>query len=142
MASYNNQDKQKIIFSAYMTPKYKVNDLVDFDITEHSQVCVDDLKIKTNWEDNKLIEAKYQASGCAIFLASVDIMINSLINKSKTEINKILDLYFSMINLDNILQEDKNSLGELQVFENVKVHLNRLECASIIYRAMKRVVNG
>ena len=41
--------------------------------------------------------------------------------------------------------DDKNiaslkKLEKLQVFENVKVHLNRLECASIIYRAFKKAL--
>ena len=89
-----------------------------------------------------MTDAKYEAVGCGVFLASCDLAIDLFLNKSKTEISKLLDLYFKMINkkLDDKNIASLKKLEKLQVFENVKVHLNRLECASIIYRAFKKVL--
>ncbi|PZV99939.1 iron-sulfur cluster assembly scaffold protein [Metamycoplasma auris] len=140
MKFYNNQEKQKIIFENYSNPKYKLDRKENSGISEHSSICVDEIELHLTFQNNILTDAKYYAIGCAIFLSSIEIMIKELINKSKNEINLILDNYFKLIN-----KADHNKdieLGELCVFENVKVHLNRLECASIVYRAFKKGLNG
>ncbi|WP_412031424.1 iron-sulfur cluster assembly scaffold protein [Metamycoplasma buccale] len=140
---YNNKEKQEIIFSAYNKPKYKTNNIVinDNTIFEHSNVCVDDLKLNLIWKDDILVNVEYEISGCAIFSASVDLMIDLIINKSKKSIKKIIDLYFFMINGKKLNDEEIILLEKLMVFENVKVHYNRLECASIIHRALLKVLN-
>jgi len=143
LSSYSNSDVRQIIFDAYINPKYKTQMLLEEDlIAEHSNVCVDDLRLKLVWKDDVLTNAKYEAVGCGVFLASCDLAIDLFLNKSKTEISKLLDLYFKMINkkLDDKNIASLKKLEKLQVFENVKVHLNRLECASIIYRAFKKAL--
>ncbi|PYF43705.1 iron-sulfur cluster assembly scaffold protein [Metamycoplasma alkalescens] len=140
MKFYNNQEKQKIIFDCYSTPKYKLNTKKNQGISEHSSVCVDEIELYLSFKNDLLVNAEYYAIGCAIFIASIELMIENLLNKTKKEINEILDQYFQMINEGNT--QNKNfDLGKLSVFENVKIHLNRLECASIIYRAFKKGIN-
>ncbi|ENY69308.1 Aminotransferase protein U (nitrogen fixation protein NifU) [Metamycoplasma auris 15026] len=141
MKSYSNQEKQRIIFDNYANPKYKLDNKKNCGIFEHSSVCVDEIELHLTFKDDILIDANYYALGCAIFLSSIEIMIKQLLNKNKQEINVILDNYFKMINKTEF--DAKNiDLGDLCVFENVKVHLNRLECASIIYRAFKKGLDG
>ncbi|VEU79450.1 Aminotransferase U-like protein [Metamycoplasma cloacale] len=128
---------------AYVNPKYKKEsiELTDSTIVEHSNVCVDDIKLNLFFDNDILVNAEYQAMGCAIFLSSCDLMIAEIMNKSKLEIIKLINNYFSLINGENVSQDDKEKLNLLNVFENVKIHYNRLECASIIYRAIKRGLN-
>ncbi|MDC8920211.1 iron-sulfur cluster assembly scaffold protein [Metamycoplasma hyosynoviae] len=139
LTTYSNDEIRKIIFEAYINPKYKKSkiELKDNTIFEHSNICVDDLKINLIWENDNLIEVEYEAVGCLIFLSSVDLFIEFVLNKSKSEIANILDQYFEMINL-NDKSKTYCEIKKLQVFRNVKVHFNRLECASIIYRAFKK----
>ncbi|WP_231852593.1 iron-sulfur cluster assembly scaffold protein [Metamycoplasma canadense] len=141
MKSFNNQEKQQIIFNAYSNPKYKLDIKKNIGISEHSTVCVDEIELYLKFENDRLIDAKYYATGCAIFISSIEIMIEETLNKTKDQINLIIENYFKLINQKENLETCVN-LGKLEVFENIKVHLNRLECASIIYRAYKKGLNG
>ncbi|MBN4089408.1 iron-sulfur cluster assembly scaffold protein [Mycoplasma enhydrae] len=140
MKSFSNIEKQKIIFNAYSNPQYNLKNKKEGGIFEHSSICVDELTLYLTFQNNVLIKANYFAEGCAVFIASVELVIEQLLNKNKEDINKILDAYFEMINQK---EYDSNvKLNKLIVFENVKAHLNRLECASIVYRAFKKGING
>ncbi|WP_261368983.1 iron-sulfur cluster assembly scaffold protein [Mycoplasma struthionis] len=140
LAFYNNEQKQKIIFEAYQNPQYKKDKIIETNktIKEHSLVCVDDIKINFEFENDYLKNVEYEATGCAIFLSSVEIMIKENINKTKKQIQNILETYFKMINSTELNENEADLLNKLTVFQNVKVHLNRLECASIIYRSFKK----
>ncbi|MGX9339532.1 iron-sulfur cluster assembly scaffold protein [Mycoplasma sp. 1781] len=141
LKSFSTQEKQQIIFNSYSEPKHSLSIPRGNGIKEHSRVCVDDIELNLLFENDKLIDAKYYATGCAIFISSVELMIDQVLNKDKSEILCILEEYFKLINREE--QIDINiDLGKLLVFENVKVHLNRLECASIVYRAFKKGLNG
>ncbi|TPR54356.1 iron-sulfur cluster assembly scaffold protein [Metamycoplasma neophronis] len=140
MISYSNQDKQKIIFEAYTNPKFLNKDFKDNEhtIKEHSGVCVDDIKLNLYFDGEKLIKAEYIGDGCSIFKASVELILEKVLNKDKKEILEIIDTYFKMINGENISEAEEDLLEKLNVFKNVKIHLNRLECASIMCRAIKK----
>ncbi|WP_330463275.1 iron-sulfur cluster assembly scaffold protein [Metamycoplasma gateae] len=140
MKSFSNVEKQQIIFNAYSNPKFKLDNKTGVGINEHSQVCVDEIELNLKFENDLLVEAKYFANGCAIFISSIELVINELLNKSKEDIKQILENYFKLINKEEI--EESVDLGNLYVFENVKIHLNRLECASIVYRAFKKGLNA
>ena len=85
---------------------------------------------------------EYCAKGCSIFLSSVELMIQQILNKNKLEINEILNEYKTMIDTSTISQRGGEILGKLVVYQNVRVHLNRLECASIIFRLIKKAVSN
>ena len=142
MNFYTNKEIQKIIFNAYQNPKYKKENInvTNKTITEHSKICVDDLQINFSWNNAKLINVEYKAIGCAVFLASCDLMCELIMNKHIDEIKEISNLYFDLINNKNI-SDNFDKLDKLLVFKNVGTHLNRIECASIIYRALKREIN-
>ncbi|WP_274541128.1 iron-sulfur cluster assembly scaffold protein [[Mycoplasma] anseris] len=128
---------------AYTKPQYKKDQIIQNKntLSEHSTVCVDDIQMNLVFENNVLKNVEYKAKGCAIFLASVELFIKQALYKTKVEINSILDDYFEMINTNQIDEQKASNLDKLIVFKNVKVHLNRLECASIIYRIFKKAIN-
>ncbi|AXE60881.1 iron-sulfur cluster assembly scaffold protein [[Mycoplasma] phocae] len=140
MSSYSNVEKQKIVFDAYLNPKRKKDGIKinSKTIIENSNICVDNLKINLVFKRDVLTSAEYEAIGCSIFLASIELMLEELMNKSKEEIRNIIDAYFEMINNSRLDQNKSSVVNKLAVLENVKKHLNRLECASIIYRAILR----
>ncbi|RMA78497.1 nitrogen fixation NifU-like protein [Metamycoplasma subdolum] len=139
MTSYSNQEKQKIIFEAYANPKHKLQTLNTKNfIFEKSNICVDNLKLNLIWEKEVLKNAEYSLEGCAVFSASVELVIELIVGKNKQEINEIIDIYEEMINGKEINNKSRERLEKLIVFEKVKTHLNRLECASIIIRAIRK----
>lgn len=141
MDFYKKEDlKRKVIMKHYMTPSHKVdnfeNDINTHEI--HSQHCVDKMnfQIKLN-KKNQVEYAKFQGEGCAIFLSSVDIFFDLIKNQNLEQVNKIIEEYNKLIEQKIDYSEFLNNLN---IYHNVKTHLNRLECARLVATAVDKFI--
>lgn len=103
----------------------------------YSNRCVDELHLTTVMDGDKIKDIAFQGQGCAVFLASTDIVIDLIKGKTLSEAKEIIASYENMI----AQQGEYNSeiLGEANVFDNVKTHLNRLDCAQMIARGVRKI---
>ncbi|MDJ1646026.1 iron-sulfur cluster assembly scaffold protein [Mycoplasma phocimorsus] len=126
--------KIQLITSRYSNPKFANNNLTEEDnFTKYSNRCVDKIILKMENKDSFYF-FEHKTNGCAICVASSDIMIETINNKTKDEILNILQKYNQLINMEI---KYENIIGDLNVFNNVKTHLNRYDCANLIYLAVK-----
>ncbi len=51
--------------------------------------CGDEIEIYLEVKDNKIKDAKFQAKGCAISIASADILLENIKNKSLNQIKNL-----------------------------------------------------
>ena len=119
----------------YLNPRFK-NDQLVIDETkmvyQHSSACVDEI-----WLDYQNQKFSYQAKGCAIFISACDIFIERLVEIGIEQKEQLVKLFQNLVNQDQILTEqEKVLLGKLNIYENVKRHLNRVECALLITKIM------
>ncbi|VEU59310.1 iron-sulfur cluster assembly scaffold protein [Mesomycoplasma neurolyticum] len=139
--TFSKDDKRQIIMDYYLNPRFKKENI---DKTNshylHSNNCVDEIWINLKIEDNILKNAEFEAIGCAVFLSSTDIFLEIAKNKTIDEIKLIVENYDNLIHKksENI---KKNILEKLLVFEDVKTHLNRLECANMISKIVKIAID-
>lgn len=94
-----------------------------------SESCVDDFYIYIKVENDKIIDCKFKGIGCTISTASISILSDLVIGKTKQEALKIIEDYHHMLHHDGDYDED--SLEELNVFANTYKQANRIKCASI-----------
>ena len=59
--------------------------------------CGDDIVLQLRVEDGRIAEGTFTGDGCAISQASVDIMLDLVIGKTKEEAMHLADLFFRMI---------------------------------------------
>ena len=59
--------------------------------------CGDDIVLQLRVEDGRIAEGTFTGDGCAISQASVDIMLDLVIGKTKEEAMHLADLFFQMI---------------------------------------------
>lgn len=141
MISYKDEkNKREIIMKHYSFPINKKEELPKEWIKtyKHSQNCVDEIEVALKIENNLVLDANFKAKGCAVFLSSSDIFLEQIKNKNITEVKTIIQEYKNLIE-----QKEANEiiLGPLVIFHNVKVHLNRLECARLIAETIEEVIN-
>ena len=86
----------------------------------HNPSCGDELEIKLELEKNKIKDAKFQAKGCAISIASTDILLDHIKNKSLNEIKRL---------------NDKNLLKLLEV----EINPARMNCALLALNALRKI---
>ncbi|WGI36273.1 iron-sulfur cluster assembly scaffold protein [Mesomycoplasma lagogenitalium] len=137
----DNNTKRQLIMKHYLHPENKISKPLDdyqkFYI--HSTKCVDEMDLFIKKENNIIVDAKFSGTGCAVFLASTDIFLSLIKNKNITLIEKIIENYHNLINQTKE-SIDLNLLENLVIFSDVKTHLNRLECASLVYQILKKAI--
>ncbi|MBN0919164.1 Fe-S cluster assembly sulfur transfer protein SufU [[Mycoplasma] gypis] len=140
MTSYSNDQKREIIYSHYLEPKFKSDKNLPLKAFAYSRSgCADNLELSVEIKDNKVVDANFIGEGCSIFVASTDIMLETIVGKSLDEVKEIILNFQKMINKED---HDKKNLEKLVVFENVKTHMNRVECASLIIRTIEEVIHN
>ena len=138
LVSYSDDQKRQIIMDHYLNPRFK-NDQLVIDETkivyQHSSACVDEI-----WLDYQDQSFTYQAKGCAIFISACDIFIERLMEIGIEQKDQLIKLFRHLVNQDQELNDqEKNLLAKLNIYENVKRHLNRVECALLITRVMEKI---
>ncbi|WP_322960438.1 iron-sulfur cluster assembly scaffold protein [Mycoplasmopsis cynos] len=128
---FNPNEAREIIMKHYMFPENKTLDFEEDNIiTTYSQTCSDKLELSVKFENNILVQAKFNGHGCSVFLASTDILLNVVKQKSKKEIQELISLYEKFLNNNNELSDEElKAINDLWVFFNVKKHLSRMSCA-------------
>ncbi|SJZ40791.1 Fe-S cluster assembly sulfur transfer protein SufU [Mycoplasmopsis verecunda] len=125
---FNQNQSREIIMNHYMNPDNKVKLEENF-ITCYSNTCSDMLQLQTNWDNDILLDAKFDGHGCAVFMASTDIFLSLIKSKTKSEIKSLVELFTRFVNQEKLSDSEIEQLGDLKAFYNVKTHLNRVACA-------------
>lgn len=126
---FNSNLAREIIMHHYTKPQFKSKLDSEKEKTFFSTTCQDKLILKTTYTENILSSAEFDGHGCAVFLAATDLFIKQSLGKNKEEIKKLIQTFTQFVVQDTLSEEQIASLGDLWVFFNVKVHLNRTHCA-------------
>lgn len=96
-------------------------------------LCGDRLTLYLKIENDHVIEAAFQGSGCAISVASASMMTDVLKGKSVGEAKKLFTAFHQLVTghvVDEIL------LGKLAVLKGVSEFPARVKCASLAWHTM------
>lgn len=130
--------KRQIIMDHYLHPRNSGKIEGAFSQQFFSLSCVDKLTLYVQSNEQKILDIKFTGQGCAIFIASTDLMIEKVKQKKSQEIKDILLNYEKMVDQNG--SYDEKMLGNLIVFNHVKSQLNRLECAKMILVALRQIM--
>lgn len=102
-----------------------------------SASCIDDISVEAKIEDDVIQDINFSGIGCTISTASTSMMTDLLVGKTIPEAKEIIDEYFQMV---NGLAYDADKLEEAVAMKNVYKQANRINCATIGWRAMKQML--
>lgn len=126
---FNQNQAREIIMSNYIN-NHKDN-LTENHKKVYSTSCADLLEIELEI-DQKINSINTNANGCAIFVASTNILKKILKDKKNQAAKNLLKKFIKFVNQEIELSEQEVSeLEELWAFYNVKTHLNRVDCATL-----------
>ena len=105
--------------------------------------CGDDIYLQLKVDDSGTItEGSFNGSGCAISQASVDMMLDNIIGKSKEEALKLSALFADMIHGkitdDSVLEE----LDEAASLKNISFMPARVKCAVLGWHTMEEMLKN
>lgn len=102
--------------------------------------CGDQITLQMKLDQNNVItDASFTGSGCAISQASVDMMADLVIGKTKEEALALADIFDRMIK-DKITEEDLEKLDEAASLQDISHMPARVKCAMLGWRTMKEML--
>ncbi|HZJ56959.1 MAG TPA: SUF system NifU family Fe-S cluster assembly protein [Clostridia bacterium] len=107
----------------------------------HNPSCGDDITLEVKIAGDKIEEAAFFGSGCAISQASTSIMIDLINGKSVKEANRLAEIFLAMIK--KTITDD----GELEILEDALALKNishmpaRVKCAVLAWRTLKEAID-
>ena len=98
--------------------------------------CGDNITLNLKIENDIITDGSFTGSGCAISQASVDMMLDLVIGKSKTEALSLIENFMAMIK-GTAEEPQIESLGEAASLQDISKMPARVKCAVLGWRTMK-----
>lgn len=139
MANIDPQLMREIIMDHYEYPRN--HSLVENSkyLSKHmdSDSCIDDITVQVDVEKNVIQDIRFDGIACTISTASTSIMTELVMGKTLEEAQEIVKNYFAMIDEKDY---DEDLLEEAIAFKNVGKQANRINCATIGWKALRQII--
>ncbi len=101
--------------------------------------CGDDIILQLKVEDGVIVDGTFEGDGCAISQASVDIMLDMVVGRTKEEALRITDLFHKMIE-GKASEEEIEELEEAGALRDISHMPARVKCAVLGWNTMKEML--
>jgi nitrogen fixation protein NifU and related proteins len=106
----------------------------------NNPLCGDRLTVWLQMEGDRIQDAAFQGSGCAISRASASLMTAAVKGKSKSEAAELYERFHGLVTgaLD---PSQASSMGKLAAFGGVSEFPARVKCATLSWHALKAALD-
>lgn len=101
--------------------------------------CGDDIILQLKVEDGVIVDGTFEGDGCAISQASVDIMLDMVVGRTKEEALHIAELFHKMIE-GSASEEEVEELEEAGALRDISHMPARVKCAVLGWNTMKEML--
>ena len=105
----------------------------------HNPLCGDKLVLFVLEKEGVVTDASFQGSGCAISVASASLMLESIIGKPVTEIERLFNQFHLLVTEGKTPEDD---IGKLAVFGGVAEFPMRVKCASLAWHTLMAALSN
>lgn len=133
---------QQVILEHYKKPRHKgKTDPVHRYQKGHNPSCGDtiELTLQLNDAGDTILNAKFEGEGCAISMASADLMAEALKGKTVTEASEMVERFQRMMKGE---AEFPKELRKLNVMQGVAQFPVRIKCANLTWHALKAALQS
>lgn len=131
--------KRSIILEHYQNPKNKglIEDETYIKVNMNNDSCIDEVNLMVKLEDGKIKDAHFDGEACAICTSSTSIMIDTLIGKTVSEAEEIVNNFYNMIDEKEYNEE---ILEQANVYNDIYKQPNRKKCALLAWWGMEKIL--
>jgi nitrogen fixation NifU-like protein len=101
----------------------------------HNPLCGDRLTIYVTLDGERVREAKFEGSGCAISVASASLLTEAVKGKSRAEVQALFDDVHTLLTRHDATV-DPARLGKLAALSGVREFPARVKCASLCWHTL------
>jgi nitrogen fixation NifU-like protein len=106
----------------------------------NNPLCGDRLTVYLRMEGDRIQDAAFQGSGCAISRASASLMTAAVKGRTKSEAEDLFERFWKMVT-GSLDPEETQSLGKLAAFAGVAEFPVRIKCASLSWHALRAALD-
>jgi nitrogen fixation NifU-like protein len=106
----------------------------------HNPLCGDRLTVYVNLDGERIADAKFDGSGCAISVASASMLTEAVKGKSKAEVKALFDDVHALLTQHDATV-DPAKLGKLAALSGVREFPARVKCASLCWHTLNAALD-
>ncbi|HEY7642055.1 MAG TPA: SUF system NifU family Fe-S cluster assembly protein [Steroidobacteraceae bacterium] len=106
----------------------------------YNPLCGDKLTLYVNLDGERIREAKFEGSGCAISVASASLLTEAVKGKSRTEVRELFDDVHTLLTQHDA-SVDTARLGKLAALGGVREFPARVKCASLCWHTLNAALD-
>jgi nitrogen fixation protein NifU and related proteins len=131
---------QQVILERYKKPKFRgETNPVDRRQRGHNPSCGDTIELTVHLKDDCIEDVRFEGEGCAIAMASADLMAEALRGKSTAE---ALDMVQHFQNMMQGKAEFPTEQRKLNVMQGVSQFPVRIKCATLTWHTLKAALES
>lgn len=131
---------QQVILERYKKPRYRgKTDPIHRYQKGHNPSCGDtiELTVKLNETQDAVEEVKFEGEGCAISMASVDLMAEAIRGKTLDQALEMVMRFQAMMKGDDEFPKEQRKLNVMQGVAQFPV---RIKCANLCWHTLKAAI--
>ncbi len=109
----------------------------DAEAEGYNPLCGDRVHVYLKRDDDRVTEAAFTGTGCAICTASCSLMTQVVRGKSIGEVQALFERFHKMLTAEGESTEESDALGKLAVFAGVRKYPMRVKCATLPWHTIK-----
>jgi len=137
---------QELILEHNRRPRnYRAMEGADRVVESHNPLCGDALTLWVKLDGDRVAEATFQGSGCAISRASASLMTEAVKGKTRAEAEELFATFHDLVTGKLNVEGDtaaKQRLGSLRALGGVSRFPIRVKCASMAWHALRSALRG
>lgn len=103
----------------------------------YNPLCGDRLILYLRVKDDKVLDASFEGTGCAISIASASLMTEQLKGKTVTQAEHLFSSFHRYLTEPELPTSQEENLGKLTVLRGVREFPGRIKCATLAWHALK-----
>jgi nitrogen fixation NifU-like protein len=132
---------QDLILDHNRSPRnYRVVEGANRSVEGNNPLCGDRLTVMLRMEGDRIEDAAFQGSGCAISRASASLMTAAVKGKTRSEAEDLFHRFHQLVT-GTLDPDAAQSLGKLAAFGGVSDFPMRIKCASLSWHALRAALN-
>jgi nitrogen fixation NifU-like protein len=126
---------QQVILERYKKPRHRgKTNPIDRYQKGHNPSCGDTIELTLHLDGDTIQDVKFEGEGCAISMASADLMAEALRGKTRTEAIAMVQRFQAMMRGEAEFPQD---LRKLNVMQGVAQFPVRIKCANLSWHTVK-----
>ena len=106
----------------------------------HNPMCGDRVSVYVRMDGDRVAEARFTGSGCAISKASASMMTDAVVGHTAVEVQEMFSNFQGMVT--GQAEPDDEKVGKLVVLSGVKEYPSRVKCAMLAWHALQAAIDG